>query len=96
MEKINYFVKNSANYANNIFVNSSSHLVGNKYPTEHKMKVGSMVMLIGVIFATSVPIHIVADLVGYFIHGLGATPFIEYFTIQQKHKKNVTDRKNTK
>ena len=49
MEKINYFVKNSANYANNIFVNSSSHLVGNKYPTEHKMKVGSMVMLIGVI-----------------------------------------------
>ena len=95
-EKINTIYKNGIIYANNTFTNSTFHLVGDKYPTKHKMEVGMGMMLIGVIFATSVPIHILADLVGYFIHGIGATPFVEYLTKSSINKKDNVKHRNKK
>lgn len=59
------------------------HLVGDDHSTHHHMIVGCVVMALGVAVAKSVEYttfpgsHFVLDMVGYAIHGLGLTPFVE-------------------
>lgn len=60
------------------------HLFGREHHAGHRMIVGSIVMVVGVLIAKCAGgVHIFAfevciDLVGYGIHGLGLTPFIEH------------------
>ena len=62
----------------------SDHLVGENHKRYHRFVVGVVIMVSGVSFTefsytfASVGFHIVGDVVGYFVHGLGAVPFIEY------------------
>lgn len=59
------------------------HLVGKEHDTHHHMLAGVFVMVVGVAIAKSVEFfhfpgaHFALDLVGYGVHGLGLTPFIE-------------------
>lgn len=60
------------------------HLFGHDHTVTHRMVVGLVVMSAGVMVSKlelhGIPAwHYVADGIGYFIHGLGAAPFIEYF-----------------
>lgn len=59
------------------------HLVGPDHATHHHMIVGVVVMAVGVGIAKSVEYihlpgsHFAFDMVGYAVHGLGLTPFVE-------------------
>jgi len=59
--------------------------VGKKHTRSHRMLAGLAIMAVGVGIAKSASyfetheIHFVLDMVGYCVHGLGCTPFIEYF-----------------
>lgn len=76
---------------NNILHNTNlpkllcKHLFGHKHTHRHRMVVGVGVMVVGVAvakFSTHLDIyyiHFAGDVFGYAMHGLGATPFIEYF-----------------
>lgn len=67
----------------NVVYLMSDHLFDGKHSARHRMAVGVVVMVVGVVvsksgfgFAHAVA-HYAADIVGYAIHGLGAVPFIE-------------------
>lgn len=59
------------------------HMMGHKHSTAHRMIVGIAVMVCGVLIAKEAehflfyPVQVGADLLGYGVHGLGLTPFIE-------------------
>jgi hypothetical protein len=59
------------------------HTLGKEHTARHRMLVGVGVMLCGVLIAKSAHhfdfyfIQVVLDLVGYAVHGLGFTPFLE-------------------
>lgn len=60
----------------------SSHLFGENHSPAHRKGTGVVLMIIGVAiskqpFIEAHIIHGLADLIGYAIHGLGLTPFIE-------------------
>lgn len=76
------------NYINRIF--DLPHalclwLIGEEHHIAHRMVAGFCIMAVGVGVAKSAHAapHIIVqgglDLMGYFIHGLGAVPFIEWF-----------------
>jgi len=57
------------------------HLVGKNHTPIHRMAFGSVTILIGVLIAKSGGegiTHILTDCVGYFIHGVGSMPFLEF------------------
>jgi len=62
-----------------------THVVGEKHSHKHRMSVGFVLMVIGVGTAKSfAEIHIfgldfVGDVIGYFLHGVGAVPYVDYF-----------------
>ena len=61
-----------------------SHLCGDKYSSAHKFSSGTIIMVVGVLVAKSAVnfelhvIHIVFDMTGYLLHGIGAIPFAEH------------------
>lgn len=60
----------------------SYHLFGKNHTSTHRKGTGVLLMIIGVAiskqpFFEAYIIHGIADLVGYAIHGLGLTPFVE-------------------
>lgn len=61
----------------------SKHLIGKEHQPKHHMLVGGVIMIGGVIMAitasvhSSVIVHIVGDLIGYALHGIGLVPFIK-------------------
>lgn len=70
------------------------HLLDDRHSTHHHMVCGTGVMAVGVLVAKSaylLPdftiIHVTVDMVGYFIHGLGAVPFIEHIIAGSKEAK---------
>lgn len=60
------------------------HTLGQEHSPKHRMCAGIVVMIVGVAIAKSANVfhvevlHYTLDLCGYAVHGLGATPFIEY------------------
>jgi hypothetical protein len=66
------------------------HLLGEEHPQEHRMVVGVFVMTTGVLVANSahyldiVIWHIFVDVIGYAIHALGFTPYIEWIILKSK------------
>ena len=60
-----------------------NHAIGKDHTAVHRMVAGTIIMAIGVGIAKSTGyfeseyIHFSLDMVGYCIHGLGCTPFIE-------------------
>lgn len=64
-----------------------SLFIGKHHTVKHRMLAGLIIMVVGVAVAKGLPIllhsgwlHFLADLLGYGIHGLGLTPFIEAAT----------------
>lgn len=59
------------------------HLVGEHHSRSHHMVVGVVIMVIGVgvvklLETVHLPgLHFTADVIGYGLHGLGLTPFVE-------------------
>lgn len=65
------------------------HLLGKEHTTNHRMAAGAIVMSIGVLvskvhFEVLPMLHYFMDGLGYFIHGLGAVPFIEHFICEEE------------
>jgi len=60
-----------------------NHMIGENHHIGHRMAVGTVVMAIGVTIAKAsagieyAVIHISLDMVGYGLHALGCTPFID-------------------
>jgi len=77
-------IAKSANVARPI----CDHLLNHDHTHAHRMAVGVMVMTVGVFIAKAAGHHeieIVAylgDGIGYAIHGLGLTPFVEYLLVK--------------
>lgn len=68
-----------------------SHLLGENHTPTHRKIAGVIIMFVGIGFIKTIYIvpfemvHIVGDVIGAFIHGVGTLPFIE----------NITNHKNT-
>lgn len=65
-------------------------MVGEEHRTSHRMAVGFIVMTGGVLVAKGAHglphiLAIMGDMLGYGIHALGATPFLEWL-LQAEHK----------
>lgn len=60
----------------------SNHLVGENHSLTHRKITGVFVMITGVLITKAVitipdmTIHVVGDIVGYAIHGIGLIPFV--------------------
>lgn len=60
------------------------NVLGENHSHRHRMGFGFILMTIGVMIAKSFAgveyeiVHMVCDCVGYFIHGLGCVPFVDY------------------
>lgn len=65
-----------------------THMLGKEHSTAHHMIVGAVVMCAGVLIAKTTghhPNEIIAffgDAVGYGVHGLGLTPFVEAILVR--------------
>lgn len=63
----------------------STHLHGSTHSTKHKFFTGIFIMFIGVFIAKSshaidiMMAQYLLDMAGYFVHGVGAVPFIEHY-----------------
>lgn len=70
------------------------HLIGEKHSKGHRMGVGVIVMITGVVIAKSLAgvtvlqINIVGDVIGYMIHAIGAIPFIDHI-VESSSKQHV-------
>lgn len=59
------------------------HMLGEQHSTKHRMIIGTVVMICGVLIAkTTGHIHseiveVVGDLTGYLVHGVGAVPYVD-------------------
>lgn len=71
------FILHDINIARHI----ANHLIGEHHTDRHRMIIGGFIMLIGVLFAKSGEhyylLHIATEMGGYFVHAIGAIPFIE-------------------
>lgn len=60
------------------------HSMGPNHTHAHRMAVGTSIMAVGVTIAHfgagfPMPLNFTSDIMGYFIHGVGAVPFLDYF-----------------
>lgn len=61
-----------------------NHIIGKDHSMGHQMIVGGLIMICGVtlvkgaMMIESTIVHLLGDVVGYFIHGVGAIPFIKH------------------
>lgn len=58
------------------------HLMSEKHTLIHRISIGTCIMIIGVVIATTAHSFsgvgaVSIDLIGYLIHGIGATPYVE-------------------
>jgi len=71
----------------------SNHLIGKNHKPYHRFAVGIVIMVSGVSFTevsylfSPMIIHITGDVIGYFIHGLGAVPFIDFILNKNQNEK---------
>lgn len=61
------------------------HLVGEQHTATHRMMVGAIIMISGVYSIQLFEFHtlifrVVADVVGYGVHGIGLIPFADYLS----------------
>lgn len=57
-----------------------NHLIGENHSNMHRLLTGVIIMSAGVFISKSgngFVMHIIADVVGYAIHGIGLIPFVE-------------------
>jgi hypothetical protein len=70
----------------NIPKNICSHMLNEKHTYTHRMSVGASIMLVGVLVVQAFStvetyfLHVLSEVIGYGLHGLGLTPFIDYIT----------------
>lgn len=81
---MNNFTKNFKNIPNpSKYV--CNHLIGKEHTLASRVIIGIIIMFFGVIItkitleSSSLIVHILGDTLGFFLHGLGAIPLIEYF-----------------
>lgn len=59
------------------------HMLGEQHTTKHRMVVGTLVMVCGVMiakFTSHAPyeiLEVAGDLTGYLVHGVGAVPYVD-------------------
>jgi hypothetical protein len=66
----------------NLTKKAADHLIGENHTLRHRMVIGAVVMIGGVIFSKSFAgshyiIHYGADVLGYLAHGIGGLPYVE-------------------
>lgn len=65
----------------NVSKHVCAHLLGNKQKPRHRITVGVFIMFIGVCIAKTTTeyfaVHLLCDMTGYFLHGIGAIPLLE-------------------
>lgn len=76
----------------------AAHLVGEEHTPKHHRIIGIGIMVIGVILAKLSHVlppllHILTDLIGYSLHGIGLMPFASYVD-QLKQKTHSKDTEN--
>lgn len=67
------------------------HLIGERHTIVHRMICGALVMITGVAVAHTATLlpagaDLTADLLGYLIHGLGATPYVEAMVLAARNQ----------
>lgn len=73
----------------NITRNICNHFVGEQHTLNHRMVCGGIIMIIGVGFYKVMVysngyfiLHFFGETIGYLIHGVGASPFVEWILKQ--------------
>lgn len=70
-----------------------THLIGESHSKLHRFTVGVSIMVVGVTITKaflgfhSVAIHILSDVLGYGLHGIGLIPFADAFISINANKK---------
>lgn len=76
----------------NIPKRMADHAFGHHHSHRHRMVFGVVFMAIGVLIAKllhfNLLTHILADIVGYGVHGMGAVPFIDFAIAQSNNQQN--------
>lgn len=63
------------------------HLVGDTYSSRHRITTGVVIMVIGVLVSKTgggMIVHLIVDVVGYGLHGLGLIPFVDHLVDHYK------------
>lgn len=65
------------------------HLIGEHHTMVHRLVTGTLIMVVGVGVAQTAHelptgADFMADLIGYLIHGIGATPYVEAIMLARK------------
>jgi hypothetical protein len=72
-----------------------NHVIGKEHKIQHRVTVGTAMMLVGVAISrcgngvTFLVLHWCIEAFGSFVHGIGVVPWIEYFS-QSIEKKEIT------
>lgn len=78
----------------NFSKHAANHLIGQHHTIAHRMVFGVVIMVGGVLVSKAILaplwIHIICDVSGYGLHGIGLIPFIEH--IMDKHRKNIEQK----
>lgn len=67
-----------------------AHALGENHTIPHRMCVGLVIMVCGVMIAKAAHVfeyyalQVVVDTLGYSVHGLGLTPFLEHLLVKFK------------
>lgn len=76
-----------------------NHIIGKEHKIQHRITVGTAIMMIGVLISKSgggislIIIHYLFDAIGYGLHGIGLIPWIEYIT-ENVEKRNEEFERN--
>jgi len=84
-------ITKALNYIN-LPKHTANHLIGNQHTQGHRMFIGAIVIIIGVVISKGSAhiglsvMHYFGDAVGYLVHGIGTIPYIE--ALAGNHKEN--------
>lgn len=67
------------------------HMLGEKRSTHHRMAVGTVVMVCGVLIAkaTSHAAYELVEVAGYLVHGVGAVPYVDALVMAVRRSSEV-------
>lgn len=88
MNKFKVFVYHNMNAPKAI----CNHMLGHRHSMSHRLTVGAIIMFFGVSIAKTsaalegMAIHLSGDVLGYFLHAVGAIPFIKLLDKEDHHE----------
>lgn len=80
----------------NIARRVSDHLLGEEHSVQHRMAIGTglMIMGVGIAHMSVGYFTIVTDVIGWAIHGTGVIPFIDWLTAKKMEAEAAKDVSN--